>query len=828
MMKTIQGLALRFFQKNKFITFSSVISVLLSVFLVVVMVAFATNAERSLREEVQKMYGEMDLSVGYNAELSKNVDRDFISALQTNKDIQKISPVIINQLKVDKLQADIYSVGLENDYLAKSRYHLKEDINENEVMMNESLAESLQVKAGQKVGIEGREFTVTEILEDLNASGLTPDMLIVSKPTAKELVKHRSGQHVEATYVLVKAKKNVDPLLLANDIKKYDAGVRIDIAEEDEFLKRNVQSLKIFIYSLAFLMLIITALLIVANFELFLYKYKNQFAILRSIGATTKQLSNIILIQSSLITIAGTIGGFLLAIVSHQYIQPGLEAIFSFHLPTAAGYNYKESLMIALASGMIIQIFMLIPAYKSSKLLPLKIMQENEKNDFSYRKTRRNIGFGLIFIALLLICIGKVMPKTEGTGVLCIFIAALFLLSSIYLLFPVYLSAALIGVLPIIKKLFGNVSYIAIKNLVPQVRKNTFVMLTISAMMIIAVFGSVMLKTIQQNEINYLKEQFPTSIVLNSRLVYDSMIEPKDLEKNVKEISGVQKVSSQSTTSGAVIIGNDDDPNLEYTLADIKGMEQQGIIPKMEDDSKLIVVSEAFLEKHGLKVGDSIDLGLYSEEKQSPVFLDTFIVGAAVKNLPNADAYIDWENTSFKEEFTKFSAMYITSNDEKQTVQELEALKQQYPELQVNVYQQSVEKANELFLQRWSVFIVVMVVILVCVMLGVVTTLGNNIYSKRKEFAILRTISVDRKGIKKVILTQVNLYIIIGLLLGIIAGLLFTAVILLIDSGQISIYYSLIIGITAALLLVGNSVFLPIASKIGKKKISLELTEDNK
>lgn len=392
MMKTIQGLALRFFQKNKFITFSSVISVLLSVFLVVVMVAFATNAERSLREEVQKMYGEMDLSVGYNAELSKNVDRDFISALQTNKDIQKISPVIINQLKVDKLQADIYSVGLENDYLAKSRYHLKEDINENEVMMNESLAESLQVKAGQKVGIEGREFTVTEILEDLNASGLTPDMLIVSKPTAKELVKHRSGQHVEATYVLVKAKKNVDPLLLANDIKKYDAGVRIDIAEEDEFLKRNVQSLKIFIYSLAFLMLIITALLIVANFELFLYKYKNQFAILRSIGATTKQLSNIILIQSSLITIAGTIGGFLLAIVSHQYIQPGLEAIFSFHLPTAAGYNYKESLMIALASGMIIQIFMLIPAYKSSKLLPLKIMQENEKNDSVIGKLAEILG----------------------------------------------------------------------------------------------------------------------------------------------------------------------------------------------------------------------------------------------------------------------------------------------------------------------------------------------------------------------------------------------------------------------------------------------------
>lgn len=80
----------------------------------------------------------------------------------------------------------------------------------------------------------------------------------------------------------------------------------------------------------------------------------------------------------------------------------------------------------------------------------------------------------------------------------------------------------------------------------------------------------------------------------------------------------------------------------------------------------------------------------------------------------------------------------------------------------------------------------------------------------------------------KVILTQINLYLQIGLSLGLIAGLIFTAVILLIDSGQISIYYSLIIGIVAALFLVGNCIFTPIATKIGRRKVSLELTEDNK
>ena len=38
-----------------------------------------------------------------------------------------------------------------------------------------------------------------------------------------------------------------------------------------------------------------------SNFEVFLYKYKSQFAIMRSMGATTKQMFKVIFIQCSVI-----------------------------------------------------------------------------------------------------------------------------------------------------------------------------------------------------------------------------------------------------------------------------------------------------------------------------------------------------------------------------------------------------------------------------------------------------------------------------------------------------------------------------------------------
>ncbi|MGY3312022.1 putative ABC transport system permease protein [Peribacillus simplex] len=827
MIRTIKGIAFRFFQRNKFIALSSIISILLSVCLIITMAVFATNAKKTLEDEVKKLYGDMDLSVGYNIEQNKNINKVLLNNIEKINMVQKTSGVLVSHLKLDKIQAEIYTVGVENDYLSKSRYHFNKSLDSNNVIMNKGLAEALDLKVGQSLMIQDRSFTLIEVIEDLNAKGLTPDMLIITRSTVQELLFKKTGEQTEATYVLIKAKKDSDPISLANEIKMFDTDLRIDVAEEDDFLRSNIDSLTIFIIILSFLIITVTALLIISNFELYLYKYKYEFSIMRSIGATTKQMSKIIMIQSSLITIIGTLGGFLLSILCHQYLNIWLEELFSFAIPSAE-FNYGIAIPIALISGILIQSFMLIPIYKSSKILPLKIIQQNEKIDFSYKKIRRNFGYGLFLISLLFICLGKVMPKTQTTGVVCLLIAAVLLLIGIYMLFPIYISSILTSILPIIRLFSGNVSFVAIKNLIPQVRKNTFVILTISAMMIIAVFGSVMLKTIQQNEVKYLKEQFPTTIVVKSRLGFDTMIDPAEIQRKIKKIGSVKNVSTSSTTAPAEIKGDNGFQLLNYSLANLKDMEKQGIIHLgVTDSNNMIVVSDKFLKEHDLKIGDEVVLGLYSEREQKVKTIDTMKIGASLENISGTDAYLDWNNTQFNNEFTKFNKMFITSIDQEKTIAELENIKKQYPELQINTFKQSLDKSTEMFYQRWAIFIVVMLVLLLCVMMGVFNTIANNIYSKRKEFAILRSISIDNKGLRKVILTQVNLYIFIGLVLGVIAGILMTLVVSLIDPGEISFNYLFILGIAASMLVMGNVVFIPISIKLARQKISLELTKDN-
>ncbi|MCM3641432.1 MULTISPECIES: FtsX-like permease family protein [Priestia] len=97
-----------------------------------------------------------------------------------------------------------------------------------------------------------------------------------------------------------------------------------------------------------------------------------------------------------------------------------------------------------------------------------------------------------------------------------------------------------------------------------------------------------------------------------------------------------------------------------------------------------------------------------------------------------------------------------------------------------------------MFYQRWGIFILVIATLVVSTMVGVFNSLVNNIYSKRKEFAVLRAMGVTPKSLRKVILSQVNLYIIIGLIIGTLMGLLTTFILLLVDPGKFVIDYKVI------------------------------------
>ncbi|WP_455930854.1 FtsX-like permease family protein [Priestia aryabhattai] len=658
--------------------------------------------------------------------------------------------------------------------------------------MNKGLAKALNVKIGDKIFIEGKNYRLVETVNDLTATGAAPDMLFLNQKVVKKYIQTKQNNNAEATYLLIKAKKDINPLTLSSEIKLYNKKLRIDIAEQDYGMQSNLQSLRIFVVVLSVIILIVTSLIIISNFELLLYKMRNQFVIMRSLGASTKQISRIITIQSTIINASGISLGFILTLFSQRSLYKLVEKILNIS-STPSEFNIGAAVIIAIVTFSVIQLFLIIPSYRSTKVLPLKTMEKNEKLNFGYSKARVNVFKVLVGISLFLIVCSQVLPTRETYGPTMLLISVVLVLLTFVLIFSILLPKFLEWFLPYGQKLFGREFYISIKNLIPQVRKNTVIILMISSLMIIAVFGSITLRTIQVSQQDQLKEDYATPILVGTRLD-DTKISPTKFTKEVEKLPDVKSVSNFSTLGSAEYQNEGRNMSMSYAVVDLKRLQAQGLIPHLK---------QVVEPKGNYKVVDI--------EEQL---------------LNGADAYVDWKNKKLID--VSFYLLYVESKHIKNAVNQLEGLKSQYSEMKISNYEQSAKEADKMFYQRWGIFILVIATLVVSTMVGVFNSLVNNIYSKRKEFAVLRAMGVTPKSLRKVILSQVNLYIIIGLIIGTLMGLLTTFILLLVDPGKFVIDCKVIITVSLSMLVGSVFIFWFVGNKISSQKLSVELTNDNK
>ncbi|PIB47430.1 hypothetical protein AOA57_20065, partial [Pseudomonas sp. 2588-5] len=85
------------------------------------------------------------------------------------------------------------------------------------------------------------------IIDDIEGAVSTPDFLILQHEAVNEFLRESEDVDIEATYLLVKAHDNANVLELANDIREINPHVRIDITEEDPYVKENLANMMIFI-----------------------------------------------------------------------------------------------------------------------------------------------------------------------------------------------------------------------------------------------------------------------------------------------------------------------------------------------------------------------------------------------------------------------------------------------------------------------------------------------------------------------------------------------------------------------------------------------------
>ena len=144
-------IAITFLKKSKMLTFSAFLSIFFACFLGVSMLQLVNSAQISYKNNILEEYGDYD--IGLTKEQGVAFTEEENEQIQTVEDVQKIS----YGYYVANLDG-IYTVGVKDDHMNKSRYKYTCNVTANDMVINKYLSEKYEKKAGDTFVIGKRQL----------------------------------------------------------------------------------------------------------------------------------------------------------------------------------------------------------------------------------------------------------------------------------------------------------------------------------------------------------------------------------------------------------------------------------------------------------------------------------------------------------------------------------------------------------------------------------------------------------------------------------------------------------------------------------------------
>lgn len=833
-MFTMRTIALKLFRAAWTNVLMSISIISISICLVMTMSVYIWNAHSQMKEDIQALYGDMDLMVGYNPEQHRLLTTEQIESFEEMPGVTNVSSVSLAQTTVEnEKNTSFYTVGVENDDLVKSRYHFNVDLGPNEVVITKNVARLFHKEVGDTLNVTFNKtigdsveantgsFTIQEILSPLKGTD-SPNFILMQNDELKTWMNNSNAQ-TAGMFALIKTEDNM-ATSVGTDLKQLDETLRVDVMSDYDEFKRNLQALMIFMIVLSFFTLLISSVLLLSTFQLLFYKIKEQLMVFRALGASTKQVGRIVQLQLSTIIGFGVVLGTAVSLLVIKSWLPQLISLMK--MPDAkTDLPIIFVLAIAIVSFLLLQLITQWQVHKSSSLLPLQIATENENLSLRWTKWKTIIVSGVAFMSLFLFLNAYKVGKNSGQGALMILIGTL-LVSGIFLYLMPYLFTALFKfLLKPIRTVLGKEAYLACQQLMPQVRRNMPIILSIIGLMVILIFGSSLFKSVQQSSYEYINSQYETSIKIDNEL-NDPTITP-DLITEIEALPSVAYAYARSEAPWITIEGeNGWEEGSNFEAIDVEKYVQLKKLDAVKGDLKNgVIITERFARKHQLAVGDRIMAGTFDETLQQNVPIGELLVIDVALDSYNKyiDLFVDWSSFIVSSDSTIITNIMVEADNTEQALADLSYLQERWPALKITDKETFIKQYDEMTFQRWSLFVGVFVILISATCLGVLQTLLHSIYSKRADYAIQRLIGLSPRGLIKLILTQVLSFVLYGLAVGTFLGLLVTKLLFTIDGGS---YDFVTLGVTSIVFLgVTLIVFTLQGFWISRKKLANEMID---
>ncbi len=655
-----------------------------------------------------------------------------------------------------------------------------------EASIDKAAAENSGLQLGDELTLisqgAARKFTLVGFTQLGSASFGGTSIAQVTLPVAQALT-HKRGRFDQ---ISVAAAPGVSAQALKQRIKaQMPAGVRVETAQENadrgsEEIREGLGFLQTFLLVFGFIAVFVGSFLIFNTFSITVAQRVSEFGMLRTLGASRRQILSSVLIEAVAVGLIGGLvgiaGGFVIAILLN-----GLFEAVGVDLPSTGLVLETRTVIVALVVGVVVTFFAsLIPALRSTRVPPIAALHAFVPEPSRRRRLVFLAFSSLVALAgLALVLVGLLGGGSAGTRAGYIGVGALAAVIAVSLFSPQLVPGlARVAGWPLerLRRLLGR---LAREN---AQRNPSRTAITAAALMIglaLVAFVTVFAAGIKSTVAQVVDENFAGGLIIQNSDGFSPLPNGAALAASkapgVEAVPTIRSAEVKNLASGSTVRASAPSPEIEKAL---KLEWKQGgpeALEGLRDDQA--VVSDTFASENNLGIGDEVQILTQTGKRPSFEVVGSFdsklgLFGSIVvtqaalaRDAAQTQDQIDFVVTESGADQAKVQALLTAG---------VEAL---FPVAEVLNQQELKENRESQVGLLVNLVYGLLVLAIVISVLGVANTLALSIYERRRELGMLRAIGMSRRQVRTMIRYEAVITALIGAILGIILGLVFATLI---------------------------------------------------
>jgi putative ABC transport system permease protein len=602
--------------------------------------------------------------------------------------------------------------------------------------------------------------------------------------------------------------QQIQGILPANtEVQTAAEQARSDGEETDEF----ISFLQTFLLVFAGVALFVGAFVIANSLSITIAQRTREFATLRTIGASRRQVLTSIIVESLVVGVIASVIGLFLGLALAKLLFWLFEAV-GFTLPNTGLLIQTRTVVVALLVGVLVTLVAsLRPAIRATRVPPIAAVREGatlpESRFARFRALGAIIVTALGFAALIFGLFGSGLDTTQillfmGLGAVLIFFGVA--------LFASKLVPALAAVLgwPA-AKLGGASGQLARGNAKrnPQRTASTAaaLMIGLALVTLVAVLG----QGIRSTFTDAVDRIFVADYAITAQNNFSPI--PIEAAEAAEGAAGAESVASVRTGE-ALVFG---EPSFVTAVTPNSGSAinlewkdgSQAVFDELGADGAF--VDDGFAEDHDLTVGSPLTITTPAGEELDLTVKGIFDPPAGGSPFGNVTFASQTFDANYDQPQNLYSFVETSGGVTAANTQSLESALADFPNAKAQTREEFKDNQVSFLNNILNILYVLLALSIVVSLFGIVNTLVLTVFERTRELGMLRAIGMTRRQVRRMIRYESVITALIGAVLGIVLGIVLAGLLVWrvdfidfsIPIGQVIVFAiaAIIVGVIAAI-----------------------------